>query len=238
MGIRIDRSRIFREISSKLSHLETQNRKQESIFFGINNTNVFKSGSVTETGTLLRILDVDEWKRELSIYCASGIAVKAIECFKGEVTQVVYFNEIDSDQAFELRYYALEWTDANVDKSNTTQDALETIDPRINVLPRELTAYEYLPTCIYIYAELKPLITTGWKSCCVCGIQRAETLKCAWNNELDFCSPTCQSIAWSQKKHDEKTSVGGDVCETEYVHVNSESEEMKALKTHLKAISL
>lgn len=228
MAIQIDKSRIFRELAEKFSELKTQNRDQESIFFGINNTNVFKSGSVTETGTLLRILEVDEWKRELSIYCSSGITVKAIECFKGEVTQVVYFNEINQDQAFELRYYALEWNDADTNVQNN--------DPRINVLPKELTSYEYLPTCIYIYAELKPLITTGWKSCCVCGIQRAETLKCAWNHKLDFCSPTCQSIAWSQKKHDEKTSVGGDVSETEYVHV--ESDEMKMLKTHLKTMSV
>jgi len=235
MSIQIDKNRLFGELRSKLEDLKSHDRGHEPIFFGVNNNEMYKSGSVVENGKLLRILEVEEWKRELSIYCASRITVKAIECFKGEVTQVVFLTDLLPDQAFELRYYALEWS-GEVAKPEIGKE--DKIDPRRNVIPRELTGYEYIDECIYIYAELKPLITTGWKSCCVCGIQRAETLRCTWNDELDFCSQACQSIAWSQRKHDEKTSVGGDTDETDYVRVDVESEEMKVLKAHLKAISM
>lgn len=232
MSIEIDKKRLFEEIRSKFAALKEQNRETEPIFLGINNSAVFKNGSVTEDGTLLRILEVKEWKKELSIYCTSGILVKAIEPFKGEVTQVVYFEELGSEQAFELRYYALEWA---CGVSNFAPDETINTDPRSNVIPKVLTNYEYLEVCIYIYAELKPMNTVGWKSCCVCGIYRAETLQCVWNSELDFCGPTCQSIAWSQRKHDEKTSVGGDTDETDYYR---EAHDIKKLENGVNSMNV
>ena len=202
--INIDRARLFHELKTKLESLKSQNRQDESILFGIDNLSVYKSGDVIEGGRLLRILEEPEWKRELTIYCNSGIVVKAVELFKGEITSVVYFEELGTDP-YELRYYSLVWENG---VSGMAPDA-SMIDPRSNVLAKELSSYEHLESNIYMYVELKPLQTSGWLSCCVCGIQRKESIKCDWNADLAFCSIACQSVAWSQKTHNDRTSTGG-----------------------------
>ena len=202
--INIDRERLFHELKTKLDSLKSQNRQDESILFGIDNLSVYKSGDVIEGGRLLRILEEPDWKRELTIYCNSGIVVKAVELFKGEITSVVYFEELGTDP-YELRYYSLVWEN---DVSGMAPDA-SMIDPRSNVLAKELSNYEHLESNIYMYVELKPLQTSGWLSCCVCGIQRKESIKCDWNADLAFCSIACQSVAWSQKTHNDRTSTGG-----------------------------
>ena len=233
--INIDRTVLFEELSTKLKYLKTQNRGHESILFGINNFSVFKNGDIEEGKSLLRILEEEEWKRELGIYCSSGIVVKAIELFKGEITSVVYFQEL-GEEPYELRYYALEWEN-NVSKMAPENEQ----DPRVTVLPKVMSNYDHPGSVMYIYVELRPLHTKDWLSCCVCGIQRKESIACDWNKSLAFCSLACQSIAWAQRTHDEKTSAGGDKAEEEesdYIHVKSQSGDVNGLKAKMQAMEL
>ena len=233
--INIDKSILFDELAAKLNYLKAQDRGNESILFGINNFSVFKNGDIEKGGSLLRILEEQDWKRELAIYCSSGIVVKAIELFKGEITSVVYFQQL-GEEPYELRYYALEW------ENNVSNMAPENEqDPRASVLPKVMSNYDHPEPVMYIYAELRPLHTKDWLSCCVCGIQRKESIICDWNKSLAFCSLACQSIAWAQRTHDEKTSQGGDRQEEDeagYVHVKSQSDDVNALKAGMQAMEL
>jgi len=238
--ISLDRDKIFKQLRSKFEELESQDRGNESILFGIDNTSVFKDGNVVEGGNVLRIFELPEWKRELSIYSQSGLVVKAIETFKGEITQVVLFPDLGDQQEYELRYYSLNWSPSVADLAPPKED-----DPRTNSLPKALTGFDFAETVLYIYVELKPLRAEHWKPCCVCGIRRAESIKCKWNDELAFCSQACQSMAWQQKKHDDETSQGGDVdgddISSEYVKVPVsayESDEMRLLKQTLNEMNV
>lgn len=228
MPIEIDRVRLFDELQSKFDYLSKNKREKERILFGINNTAVYKSGSVVEGQTLLRILEEEEWKRELGIYSSSGIVTKAINPHKGEVTSVVYFSEL-GDQAYELRYWALEWSDRVSEFAPGPEQ-----DPRINVLPQVLSDFHCIEPYVYVYVELKPLLSQDWIPCCVCGIQRASPLDCSWNSEIVFCSEACKSMATAQRAHEEKTSVGGDDED-----INSTSQQsVTGLKDRLEAVKL
>ena len=232
MEINIDRNRVFLELSERFSELEKNGKSGQSLLFGINNLGVFKNGSVKDGETLLRIFNEDEWKKELTIYCSSGITVRAMELFKGEITSVVYFPEL-GEEPYELRYYALDWSN---NMSTVATENTET-DPRTNILPKILSKFDCVESILYMYVELKPLRSVDWVPCCVCGIKRAEAIPCAWNEKLAFCSQACQSVAWSQKTYDEKTSSGGDT-DSEYVKIECDSDEMKLLKKHIDSMQI
>lgn len=219
----LDRDRVLRELEESLSRLKEEGKGDKSVFFGVHNPNVFKDGTVVEGKPALRVLDEDEWKNELRIYSTSGLVVKAVEVFKSEITQVVFFPEWGEDRKFELRFYSVNWEDPIM-----AADPLPTEDPRLGVLPKMLSDFEFVDRAIYMYVEMKVFDVSSWNECCVCGIQRKESISCEWNESLSFCSSTCSSIAWCQKAHDD----GKDVSEIR------ESEEMNELKRHLSSLNV
>ena len=223
----LDRSSVFAELKQRLAEMRNVGRGDESIVFGVHNTNVFKDGSVLEGCPVLRIFDEKEWKEQLVVYSSAGLVVKAVEIFKLEITQVVCFPELVDESLpelnkYELRYYSLNWSDPIV-----AADPLPSPDPRVGVLPKMLSDYDYAEKAIYVFVELKPLRCSDWKSCCVCGIQRRESIQCSWNAELDFCSEACASVALCQKKSDSNEEF--DILE---------NDEVKQLRAQLTGMNV
>lgn len=233
---KVDRTRVLAEIKTKLEELKLNKRQNEFIVFGINNLGVFRDGTADESSQTLRIFEEHAWKTELGIYCSSGMILKAVELFKSEITSVVSFPELGEDAKFELRYYSLSWKDdvAKEDLPSIPED-----DTRNLILPKLLSDYDMVcGKYLYVFVEMKPLDISGWKSCCVCEIMRANSIQCTWNSELYFCSDACQSIAMSQHEADVKKQNKKDVKDVteeddgEYVKIADP--RMEALRAHLE----
>lgn len=223
--LNLDRSRVLTEIKARLERVEQSDNPRQSLIIGVNNAALHKDGKVEDGCPMLRIFDEEEWKHELVIYASSQLSVKALEIYKGEITSVLFFEELGTDRKFEVRYYSLNWADPIL-----ATDPLPTPDPRVGSLPKLFSGFELTEPCIYVFVEIKPLVTEDWEQCCVCGISRRITIPCKWSPEsapLYFCSEACESVAWCQRQHDFPEQVAAE-----------ESDEMRRLKAYLEDLNV
>jgi len=127
------------------------------IFVGVNNKALLSDGTRIEGSPLLRIFSGEDWVHELRIYAAADLKVKAIEIFKGELTQLVTISEL-GENPIAIRYYGLQLNGGCWGQGEPVKDL------RACILPEILTGTLVTWPFIYIYAELSELDTNNPKS--------------------------------------------------------------------------